>query len=121
MVREVEPFLSAARLISLDHDLEQAEGETEKPGDGIEVARFLAKRPRVCRVIIHSSNSSNSSRSDWMIGEFELGGTYKRVEPIVEDWIESHWRAVVRQLLSRVGRPARLSNTDWHGRRTPPQ
>jgi hypothetical protein len=79
MIHEVEPFLPAARLISLKHDLEPAEGETEGPGDGIDVARFLSVRPEVCPVIIHSSNGS---RSDWMIGEFELGGwKYKRVAP----------------------------------------
>src|SRR5438132_13792610 len=66
MIREVEPFLSTARLISLDHDLELGEGEREDPGDGIDVARFLAVRHPVCPVIIHSSNGS---RSDWMIGE----------------------------------------------------
>ncbi len=47
MIAEVEPFLSSARLISLDHDLEPIEGETDDPGDGIDVARFLAERPPV--------------------------------------------------------------------------
>jgi hypothetical protein len=97
MIREVEPFLSAARLISLDHDLERAEGDADDPGDGIDVARFLAARPPVCPVIVHSSNGS---RSDWMIGEFELGGwEYRRVAPLGDDWIESFWRAVVIELL----------------------
>jgi hypothetical protein len=97
MIREVEPFLPPARLISLDHDLEPGEGEREDPGEGIDVARFLAVRPPVCPVIIHSSNGS---RSDWMIGEFELGGwKYKRVAPIGDDWIESYWRTVVVKLL----------------------
>jgi hypothetical protein len=43
MVREIEPFLPSARLISLDHDLEPQEGELEDPGDEIEVARFLTE------------------------------------------------------------------------------
>jgi hypothetical protein len=97
MVREVEPFLSSARLISLDHDLEPEEGDCEDPGDGIDVARFLAARPPVCPVIIHSSNGT---RSDWMKGEFELGRwKYRRVAPIGDDWIEAYWRVVVRDLL----------------------
>jgi hypothetical protein len=97
MIGEIEPFLNAARLISLDHDLEPGEGETEDPGDGIEVAKFLAAKPPVCPVIIHSSNRT---RSDWMIGEFDLGGwKYKRVAPIGDDWIESHWRSEVAKLL----------------------
>jgi hypothetical protein len=102
MIPEIEPCLPAARLISLDHDLEPVEGEDD-PGDGIDVARFLAARPPVCPVIVHSSNGS---RSDWMIGEFELGGwKYRRVAPIGDDWIESYWGAVVRMLLNRDGTP----------------
>jgi len=97
MIREVEPFLSSARLISLDHDLERWDGDEEDPGDGIDVARFLAARPPSCPVVIHSSNRT---RSDWMLGEFELGGwEYKRVAPIGEDWIEAYWRVIVRGLL----------------------
>jgi hypothetical protein len=97
MIREIEPFLPSARLISLDHDLEPVEGEEGDPGDGIDVARFLAARPPVCPVIIHSSNGS---RSDWMIGEFELGGwKYKRVAPIGDDWIEAYWGRVVCKLI----------------------
>src|SRR5262245_29632381 len=86
MIREIAPFLPVARLVSLARDLEPVEGE-EDPGDGIDVARYLAEGPPVCPVIIHSSNGS---RSDWMIGEFELGGwEYRRVAPIGDDWIES--------------------------------
>lgn len=99
MVREVEPFLASARLISLDHDLEPQDGDEEDPGDGIEVARFLAERTPVCPVIVHSSNGT---RADWMVGEFELGGwDYKRVAPIGDDWIEAYWRVVAGRLLSR--------------------
>jgi hypothetical protein len=98
MVREIEPFLPSARLISLDHDLEPQEGELEDLGDGIEVARFLAERPPVCPVIIHSSNGT---RAQWMIGELELGGwNYRRVAPIGDDWIEAYWRVVVGKLFS---------------------
>jgi hypothetical protein len=99
MVREVEPFLASARLISLDHDLEPQEGDEEDPGNGIEVARFLAERPPVCPVIVHSSNGT---RASWMVGEFELGGwDYKRVAPLGEDWIEAYWQVVVKKLLDR--------------------
>lgn len=105
MIREVEPLLLSARLISLDHDLELSEGEDD-PGDGIDVARFLASRPPACPVIVHSSNGT---RSDWMMGEFELGGwRYRRVAPLGEDWIEAYWGAVVGQILSRgESRPSR--------------
>lgn len=98
MIREVDAYLPAARLISLDHDLEPVEGD-EDPGDGIDVARYLAERRPVCPVIVHSSNGT---RSDWMIGEFELGGwEYRRVAPLGDDWIESYWGSVVRDFLKR--------------------
>jgi hypothetical protein len=97
MIREVDPLLPSARLISLDHDLEPQEEDAEDPGDGIDVARYLAVRKPLCPVIIHSSNRS---RSDWMMGEFELGGwKAKRVAPIGDDWIEAYWQVVVRKLL----------------------
>lgn len=92
-MREVEPYLSSVRLISLDHDLE---GDDD-PGDGLIIAKFLAARAPVCPVIIHSSNVQ---RSTWMMGEFELGGWECRsVAPIGEDWIETYWRAVVSAIL----------------------
>src|SRR4051812_946470 len=71
MIEEVTPYLPAARLISLDHDLDPAEGDTADPGDGLEVVKFLVQRPQTCPVIIHTSNRQ---RSDWMAGEFELAG-----------------------------------------------
>ena len=81
----------------LDHDLERQTGDTEDPGDGIDGARFLAIRPPVCPVIVHSSNGQ---RSEWMIGEFKLGGwPFRRVAPIGDDWIEAYWIIVVRKCL----------------------
>ena len=55
MVREAVPYLPAARVISLDHDLEPLEGAPD-PGDGLEVVKFLVSQPLVRPVIIHSSN-----------------------------------------------------------------
>ncbi len=97
MIREVEPYLASARLISLDHDLEPQPGYDDDPGDGIDVARFLAEKTPVCPVIIHSSNGN---RARWMLGEFELGGWNCRpVAPIGDDWIEAYWEAVVKRIL----------------------
>jgi hypothetical protein len=97
MVREVADWLPAARLVSLDHDLEPWPGDSEDPGHGLEVVRYLVQRAQVCPVIIHSSNRE---RSDWMAGEFELAGwQYHRVAPLGDDWIEEHWVRVARRLL----------------------
>ena len=92
MIREVGPLLQAAKLICLDHDLESEPGAPD-PGDGLEVVKFLVSQPVVRPVIVHSSNSE---RTCWMAGEFDLAGwTHWRVAPLGEDWIESDWRAIV--------------------------
>jgi hypothetical protein len=101
MIREVGPFLPAARLISLDHDLDPEEGTTEDPGTGWDVTKFLAALPPACPVIIHTSNGD---RATWMMGEFELGGwDYHRLPPLGDDWIERDWRRLVRRLLRSRG------------------
>jgi hypothetical protein len=99
MIREVGERLPHARLISLDHDLEPEEGQSGDPGDGLEVVKFLVKRPQVCPVILHTSNRE---RCDWMAGELELAGWRShRVAPLGDDWIECDWRRAVRRLLRR--------------------
>jgi hypothetical protein len=99
MIREVRPLLPTVRLISLDHDLDPEENEADDPGTGWDVTKFLAALNPVCPVIIHTSNQE---RSDWMCGEFELGGwQYHRVSPLGDDWIERDWFRLVRRLLKR--------------------
>lgn len=99
MLRELEACLPSARLISLDHDLDPEEGEETDPGTGWDVTKALAAMAPVCPVIIHTSNRE---RSDWMMGEFELGGwEAHRVAPIGGDWIEHDWAHTVRRLLRR--------------------
>lgn len=97
MIAELDRWLPQTRLISLDHDLEPIDSSVPDVGDGLDVARVLASKTPVCPVIVHSSNRE---RSDWMIGELELGGwEYHRVPPIGDDWIEYDWRYVVHSLL----------------------
>lgn len=99
MIAEAGPLLASTLLISLDHDLEPAEGEPD-PGDGYMVAKWLTSQPVVRPVIIHTSNSV---RSTWMAGEFDLEGwRHWRVPPLGEDWIETDWRRIVRRLLRRA-------------------
>lgn len=97
MIREIEPYLSEAKLISLDHDLEPLPDDPPDLGDGVIVAKALAAFKQPCEVIIHSSNVA---RSGWMAGEFELAGwSYRRVAPIGERWIEEYWRPIAREVL----------------------
>ncbi len=96
MIAEVDELLDDARFISLDHDL-YTESDTD-PGDGLDVAKFLADQPPHCPVIIHTTNSP---RAVYMTGALELEGwQVARVVPLGEDWIEQDWRHVVMQVLS---------------------
>lgn len=96
MIAELDHHLSAARLISLDHDLEPEPGQPD-PGDGLDVAKWLAVRAPVCPVVIHTSNTR---RGDAMEGELDLAGwAYRRVLPVGDDWVEVDWYRVVRRLL----------------------
>jgi hypothetical protein len=98
MIREAGPLLPAASLISLDHDLEQEPGFPD-PGHGYDVAQWLTSQPVIRPVIVHSSNSE---RASWMAGAFDLAGwKHWRVAPIGDDWVETHWRYIVRRLLAR--------------------
>jgi hypothetical protein len=99
MIREAPPLLPAARLISLDHDLDPEDEHADDPGTGWDVTKVLAELTPCCPVIIHTSNGE---RATWMMGEFDLGGwAYHRVAPLGDDWIENDWRRLVRRLLKR--------------------
>jgi hypothetical protein len=101
MVHEIGTYLPNAKLISLDHDLEPDKDGSD-PGDGLEVVKFLVSQPVIRPVIIHSSNSD---RSIWMEGEFELAGWQCwKVAPLGEDWVEVDWRRVARRLLRKANR-----------------
>ncbi|MCE9565061.1 MAG: hypothetical protein K8U57_23770 [Planctomycetes bacterium] len=97
MIAELAAFLPAARLISLDHDLEP-ESDTD-PGDGLDVAKHLANLSPMCPVIIHTSNGV---RGDSMTGELELAKwKHHRVMPLGDDWIEVDWYAIARRVLRK--------------------
>lgn len=98
MMQEAGPFLPNTVFISLDHDLEPEKINTD-PGEGYMVTKWLTSQPIIRPVIIHTSNSE---RSSWMAGEFDLEGwKYWRVPPLGDDWIESDWRRTARRLLKR--------------------
>jgi hypothetical protein len=100
MIRDLPVHLPIATVISLDHDLEPVDGAD--PGDGMEVARFLASLAPACPVIVHTSNGD---RGTLMMGELELAGWKRhRVYPLGDDWIEADWRRVVRRVLRRLSR-----------------
>ena len=96
-IRDSDNYCNATCLISLDHDLEATIDESD-PGDGLQVAEFLAARKPICPVIVHSSNVE---RADLMIYLLRnTGWNVERVAPIGKDWIETSWRVEVQKLLA---------------------
>lgn len=96
MVEELPAVLSKARLISLDHDLNEVPDE-EDARDGLLIAEFLAKQIPTCPVVVHSSNYERSlsmvnelSYAEWQV---------ERVGPVCADWIATLWGPVVESLL----------------------
>ena len=99
MVSEMSPFLGDCALICLDHDLEP-EVAGHDPGDGLEVARFLAPLRLPIPILIHSSNGDAVQR---MRGVLELEGwRVHSILPFGDRWVEQHWRQWVLQLTSAV-------------------
>src|SRR5437016_12459629 len=71
MIAECHEVLADAALISLDHDLNKEHADSPDPGDGVDVAEFLARLPSICPVILHTSNAERV----WsMHNEFRFGG-----------------------------------------------
>lgn len=99
MIAECHEFLADAALISLDHDLNKENADSLDPGDGVDVAKFLARLPSICPVILHTSNGERV----WsMHNEFRFGGWQtERVMPLDWDWIERSWLPLCRALLEK--------------------
>jgi len=100
MMAECHGCLPDTALISLDHDLTKEHEDSPDPGDGVDVAAFLAKLPPICPVILHTSNAERV----WsMHNEFRFGGwEAERVVALETDWIARSWLPAARALLAKV-------------------
>ncbi|MHC4718310.1 MAG: cyclic-phosphate processing receiver domain-containing protein [Planctomycetota bacterium] len=102
MIEWLDAHLDEPALISLDHDLlylPDPNGELIDPGDGRDVANFLATRQPVCPVIVHSSNEPRAS--EMAVTLQQAGWHVTRVFPIAgPDWIDTQWLGAVRCLLA---------------------
>lgn len=97
MIAECEAYFPTTTLISLDHDLNPMPEATVDPGTGLDVAVFLCRFVPVCPVVVHSSNTE---RVYSMLNEFRfVGWKAERVGPIGDNWIESTWLRIARELL----------------------
>lgn len=97
MRSECPDCLASACLISLDHDLTPLPGITADPGNGLEVAEFLAQHQPRCPVILHTSNSDRR----WsMHNELRFGGwIVEIVPPFGTNWIHESWLPRAKALI----------------------
>jgi CheY-like chemotaxis protein len=86
-------------LIALDHDLFVDHPDDPDPGDGRDVARFLANRPPSCPVLIHSTNGPAADNMLFTLRD--AGWRVERIAPIGDDWIEADWRLVMQGLIEQ--------------------
>lgn len=89
---------TAPSLIALDHDLFTDHEDDPNPGDGRDVARYLAKCEPNCPVLIHSTNAP---AADSMLFTLRNAGwTVDRIAPLGDDWIEAYWYPVALDMIS---------------------
>jgi len=99
-IREFPSLEFSPSLISLDHDLVPLNPGDPDPGDGRQVAAFLAARSPCCPVLIHSSNAWAADSMYFTL--LDTGWNVALTAPIGDDWIESYWFPTARQHLKRI-------------------
>ena len=102
LLAEISP--GGLALVSMDHDLEPAEGAGD-PGDGREAAAALAARGPECPVVIHSTNGPAAEEMRGTLTD--AGWAVCRVLPTDgHRWVRTLWFRVVRSLLVHGRTPA---------------
>ena len=99
MIAECTPHLSAACLISLDHDLVPQSDSAPDPGTGLEVAEFIAAQEPSCPIILHTTNHERR----WsMHNALRFGGWSIEIVPPFDNaaWIQTSWLRMARTLIS---------------------
>ena len=81
-------------LICLDHDLFTDHPDDPDPGDGRDVAAYMARRTPVCRVLIHSTNHFAAESMLYTLQD--AGWGVERIAPLGSDWIEAYWWPTVK-------------------------
>ena len=96
----ISGFKSADRapaLICLDHDLFTDHPDDPDPGDGRDVAEFMANQLPLCHVVIHSSNSHAADSMFFTLSDAKWD--VEKIAPLGQDWIESYWWVTVKPWL----------------------
>ncbi len=87
-------------LIALDHDLFTDNDGDPDPGDGRDVATFLATQRPLAPVLIHSTNALAADSMVYTLEE--AGWMVDRIAPIGLDWIETYWAPTVMEIIRRL-------------------
>jgi ADP-ribosylglycohydrolase len=115
MTAECVECLEAARLISLDHDLNPQPGATGDPGTGRDIAKLLTGYLPYAPLIIHSTNADAA----WsMHNDLRFAGwKAERVGPISDDWVKKIWLPKARELGYSDARVPLSRKQSGHARR----
>lgn len=87
------------KLIALDHDLFVDDPSDPDPGDGRDVAAYLAKQKPIAPILIHSSNSIAADSMLFTLRD--SGWNVDRIAPIGEDWIEAYWFPIALEMMQK--------------------
>ena len=85
-------------LICLDHDLFTDSPDDPDPGDGRDVAEFLARKTPCCPIVIHSSNQPAADSMYFTLADAKWD--VEKIAPLGEDWIESYWWTTAKPLIA---------------------
>lgn len=84
-------------LICLDHDLFTESPDDPDPGDGRDVAEFLARSSPCCHIIIHSSNQPAADSMYFTLQDAKWD--VEKIAPLGDAWIEEYWWVTARPFL----------------------
>jgi hypothetical protein len=101
MIHFLDANLAETIAIALDNDLEMKTGRDGRcvdPGEGRQVAEFLAGRAPVCPVVIHTTNANAADAMTEVLTT--AGWKTRRVVPFDDmNWIATDWFAAMRRAI----------------------
>lgn len=104
----LDTHLGETIVLCLDHDLElksNGSGKSVDPGTGRDVADYLAKKPPVCPVVIHTTNGPAAVGMEMVLKD---ANWKTHVVTPFDDmaWIPTVWFRTVRRAILNTARPA---------------
>ncbi len=100
-IRQYQAQTEVPKLIALDHDLFTDNENDPDPGDGRDVAAFLATQSPMAPILIHSTNAVAADSMLFMLAD--AGWNVDRIAPIGSDWIETYWFPIAMKMMGSLG------------------